>query len=422
MWYHWPHDAIPYLTNKHLSETTIAEILMKKVLIVDDDRSFRQSLIDGFKSYEDKFSIVTAEDGMQACEVLEKEDISLVLTDLKMPRMDGFELVAHLSSNFADIPVIVMTAFGTPEMEDNLKEMGTFQYIEKPIDFSLLVEKILKGLAGPSQGYITGVSLSSFLQLLELDKKDCTLTIKTGNKSGKMFFRNGELLDARYGNARGSEAAYVIVSWQNVEISIDNKCKISDKNIKESLGFILLEGSRRKDEDDAAADLKPKKASPALGSLDSLNMADLDLDLNAEKDLTPSAPVTKTPPKAPPAQSREVANNPVLAQFIGMLDSLPEVDGATISAKNGTVLHQSGEKNPNVANFITYVAVAAEQIEIAIGSSGRQYTIFSIADNTRLIVLCGNDVVVGLRVRNSVVPGPIADGLRPVLRRIALNP
>ncbi len=135
---------------------------MKKVLIVDDDRSFRQSLIDGFKSYEDRFSIATAEDGVQACEILEKTTIDLVLTDLKMPRMDGFELVAHLSSNFSDIPVIVMTAFGTPQMEDNLREMGTFQYIEKPIDFSMLVEKILKGLEGPSQGYITGVSLSSF--------------------------------------------------------------------------------------------------------------------------------------------------------------------------------------------------------------------------------------------------------------------
>lgn len=392
---------------------------MKKVLIVDDDRSFRQSLIDGFKSYEDKFSIITAEDGMQACEILEEESINLVLTDLKMPRMDGFELVAHLSSDFADIPVIVMTAFGTPEMEENLREMGTFQYIEKPIDFSLLVEKILKGLEGPSQGYITGVSLSSFLQLLELDKKDCTLTIKAGSKSGTMFFNDGELLDARHGAVRGSEAAYVIVSWKNVEISIDNKCPVTERKITESLGFILLEGSRRKDENDAVAQLDMPAGSSSSGSLDSLNMADLDLDLNTEDDLAPAPPASSLPQET--VLSQEVTNNPVLAQFINMLSTFSEIKGATVSAKNGTVLHQSGESNANVANFITYVAMAAEQIEIAIGSSGRQYTIFTITDGSKLIVLCGSDVVVGLRVESSANPGPIATGLRPILSRITLD-
>ncbi len=387
---------------------------MKNVLIVDDDSSFRQSLIDGFKSYEDKFSITTAKDGIQACEILDKATVNLVLTDLKMPRMDGFALVAHLSSTFPDIPVIVMTAFGTPQMEDSLREMGTFQYIEKPIDFTMLVEKILKGLEGPSQGYITGVSLSSFLQLLELDKKDCTLTIKAGGKDGVMFFRDGELLDSRYETVSGSEAAYEIVSWKNVEISIDNGCSLTNRKIKESLGFILLEGSRRKDEKDAAGKLNSPSSSKSFGSLDSLNMEDLDLNLKAEMRPTPA--VSQNSP-----QSTEISDNPILAQFITMLDSFAEITGAAISSKNGTVLHQSAEAMTNVANFITYVAVAAEQIEIAIGSSGRQYSIFTLTDGSKLIVLYGSEVVVGLQVGNAVIPAPIADGLRPILSRITLG-
>ncbi|RUM41790.1 MAG: hypothetical protein DSY80_08300 [Desulfocapsa sp.] len=294
--------------------------------------------------------------------------------------------------------------------------MGTFQYIEKPIDFTLLVDKIIKGLEGPSQGYITGVSLSSFLQLLELDKKDCTLTIKAGSRSGTMFFRDGKLLDARFGAVRGSEAAYEIVSWKNVEISIDNKCGVSTRKIVESLGFILLEGSRRKDELDATSKLTSPPAPSSFGSLDSLNMADLDLDLDSNE----TARQSSRPQQAVP-QSQMVNNNPILAQFITMLSSFPDIQSATISARNGTVLHQSGENNSNVANFITYVSVATEQIEIAIGSSGRQYSIFTINDGSKLIVLCGNEVVVGLRVGNSVVPAPIADGLRPVLSRITLN-
>lgn len=390
---------------------------MKKVLIVDDDKSFLQSLIDGFKSYENKFAIATAEDGIQATEILKREEISLVLTDLKMPRMDGFALVAYLSSNFSDIPVIVMTAFGTPEMEDNLREMGTFQYIEKPIDFAVLVKKIFKGLAGPSQGYITGVSLSSFLQLLELDKKSCTLTINAGSKSGTMHFRDGALLDASCGEVLGSEAAYEIVSWRNVEISMDNKRSVTTEIISESLGFILLEGSRRKDENDAASSASAPFTTNPMGSLDSLNMEDLDLDFQKAQE-KPLATSSKQPPI--PVQSETVANNPMLAQFITMLSSFSEIESATISDKNGNTLHQAGKVHDNIANFITYVAVAAEQIELAIGASGKQYSIFTLTDNSKLIVLYGQDVLVGLSVGSSVLPASIADGLRPVLSRISL--
>ncbi len=381
---------------------------MKKVLIVDDDESFLHSLIDGFKAYEDRFAITTAGDGIEALTALREQDINLVLTDLKMPRMDGFELVAHLSSNYSSIPVIVMTAFGTPDMEDNLREMGTFQYIEKPIDFGVLVEKILKGLAGPSKGYITGVSLSSFLQLLELDKKSCTLTIHAGSKKGIMYFRDGNLLDASAVGTQGSEAAYAIVSWKNVEIEIENSCPVTEVKITETLGFILLEGCRRKDEDNAAKSPQPKTGAAALGGLDSLNMEDLDLNLS-----------TAPPPPAP--QQFSPQTNPVLAQFITILSSFPEIISSTISSNDGTILHQAGEPENNTANFTTYVAVAAEQIRIAIGASGRQYSIFTLLDDTKLLVLCGQEVIVGLKVGSSVFPESIADGLRPVLSRIKLT-
>jgi|GEM_PF-620618 len=400
---------------------------MKRILIVDDDISFLHSLIDGFKAYEDKFSIVTAGNGIEAMECLVRQEINLVLTDLKMPRMDGFELVAHLSRTYSEIPVIVMTAFGTPEMGDNLREMGTFQYIEKPIDFTLLVDKILHGLAGSSKGFITGVSLSSFLQLLELDKKSCTLTITAGNKKGIMFFRDGVLLDAAYNNLHASEAAFEIVSWKNVGISIDNRCSITEEKISASLGFILLEGSRRKDEsDDIARKSSPPGEQSPMGSLDSLNMEDLELDLSAKKAPPPAgtlstlaAPIP-TQTQAQPPVSDAVARNPVLAQFITLLSSFPEIESATVCTKSGTVLHQTGDGTDNVANFITYVAVATEQIEITVGASEQQYATFTLDNGSKLIVLCGSEVIVGLRVGSSVFPAPIADGLRPILSRISL--
>ena len=203
---------------------------------------------------------------------------------------------------------------------------------------------------------------------------------------------------------------------KNVEIEIENSCSMEEKNISETLGFILLEGSRRKDENSAAQRIKKPSDGIELGGLDSLNMEDLDLDL----DLSTEAP-TESPQTQPEKVKEATVTDPVLAQFISLLSSFPEIMSATISTKDGSILHQSGEQNNNTANFITYVAGAAEQIGKAIGVSAQQYSLFTLDDESRLLVLCGQDVIVGIKVGSSAFPEPIADGLRPVLNRIKLQ-
>lgn len=120
---------------------------MKHVLIVEDEKTFQLTLLDGLRKYEKDFRVLTAENGMVAKEVLEKLPIDLVVTDLKMPGMDGFELLSLIRREHPYIPVIVMTAFGNPELEKWLQSIGIFAYLEKPIDFIDLTNKILSALA-----------------------------------------------------------------------------------------------------------------------------------------------------------------------------------------------------------------------------------------------------------------------------------
>jgi CheY-like chemotaxis protein len=217
------------------------------ILIVDDDKTFLLSLSDGLSSHDSMFNILTAGNGKEAVEELKENIIDLVITDLKMPEMDGFELMAFMSRNYPHIPVIVITAFGTPEIEKNLKSLGTFQYLEKPLDFNVLIERISEGLESKSSGYIKGISLPSFLQLVEMEKKTCTLMVKSKGRKGYLFFNNGILMDAETGKQEGEEAAYDIVSWDNAEIAIDGKCK-RKKNINALLSFIVMEAYRKRDE------------------------------------------------------------------------------------------------------------------------------------------------------------------------------
>ena len=76
--------------------------------------------------------------------VLETEYVDLVVTDLKMPVMDGFEFLSHMRKSYPDIPVIVISAFINPDAERRLSSLGIAQYLEKPFDSEDLVNWIQK--------------------------------------------------------------------------------------------------------------------------------------------------------------------------------------------------------------------------------------------------------------------------------------
>jgi CheY-like chemotaxis protein len=222
---------------------------VKKVLIVDDEKPFLLSLTDGLAAYAKDFEVLTALNGKEAVKALEANGVDLVVTDLRMPKMDGFELLAHMSSSYPDIPVIVMTAYGTPAIEERLQAMGTFHYLEKPLEFAVLADKIVDALkTGASPDRIHGISLAAFLQLLEMEHKTCTLTVISGGREGQLYFVKGELMQAAAGKVKGEEAALDIVTWDNVVIEIQYKCNIKKKSIGLPLTELLMEGFRIKDE------------------------------------------------------------------------------------------------------------------------------------------------------------------------------
>jgi len=222
---------------------------MKNVLIVDDEILFLQSLQEGFRAYAKDFNVILAEHGAKAIASLDSMQVDLVVTDLKMPVLDGFELLAHMSRHYPQIPTIVMTAFGkTPEMENKLEYFGVSQYVEKPVDYRKLASLILSELKFGSTGHLQGITLPTFLQLIEMEKKTCTLTVKSGEEFGYWYFRKGDLLEAETGKLAGREAAYLMLGWANTEIEISAQCKKRTKSIQASMNELLMEGIRLQDE------------------------------------------------------------------------------------------------------------------------------------------------------------------------------
>jgi DNA-binding NtrC family response regulator len=122
-------------------------VRVREVLIVDDEEPLLLSIADGLSIYRKCFNLQTATNGADAVKVLKSSPyIDLVVTDLSMPKMDGFELLAYMNRNYPKIPVILMTAFGTPKIEEIVSNMGIFRYLEKPLDINIIAENIFAAL------------------------------------------------------------------------------------------------------------------------------------------------------------------------------------------------------------------------------------------------------------------------------------
>jgi CheY-like chemotaxis protein len=225
--------------------------MIKNVLLVDDDREMLLALQEGFARYADSFSVLLAGDGVEALEYLKRQPVSLVVTDLKMPRVDGFELLATIMANFPDIPVIIITGYSTPRMEQLARKGGAVAFIAKPFLIENLARQIVSMLRQEADGgTLHNVSSGMFLQLIEMELKTCTIRLeeKTTGEKGVLFFVEGELCDARVGERQGEMAAYEIFAWDNVSLTIQNNCTVRQNRINKELSTLLLEGARRSDE------------------------------------------------------------------------------------------------------------------------------------------------------------------------------
>ena len=118
---------------------------METILIVDDEKNYPPiiaAVLEG-EGYE----TLTANSGHQAMEILKNSDVDLILADLKMPVMNGIELLEQIKTRDPDLPVIMMTAYGTVEKAVEAMQKGAHNFIQKPFDNEQLVIFVKKAVA-----------------------------------------------------------------------------------------------------------------------------------------------------------------------------------------------------------------------------------------------------------------------------------
>jgi DNA-binding NtrC family response regulator len=104
----------------------------RTILIADDEANLRKVLAAMLR--REGYEVLTASDGGEALELLQRCSVDVVLTDLKMPKVDGMELLKKVLADFEGIPVVMLTAHGTVDTAVNAMKLGAFDYLSKPFD------------------------------------------------------------------------------------------------------------------------------------------------------------------------------------------------------------------------------------------------------------------------------------------------
>lgn len=238
---------------------------MKTILVVDDDAAILTTLVGFLTTFSDELEVLTARNGREAVETLDRhQEVDLLLTDLYMPVMDGFELLAHMMRSCPAVPIIVMSGYEVPEMGDRIERQGALHYLEKPFSFETLGDTVRETLARTSKGHLTGVSLLGFLQLLNFEKKSCTLVVKSGPREGRIHVLEGELVNAEYDRFQGETAVFEILAWDDCEFDV-NVPQHVERLIYRPLHGVILEAA--KDLDESRSPARRREEAPQAASV-----------------------------------------------------------------------------------------------------------------------------------------------------------
>jgi DNA-binding response OmpR family regulator len=218
------------------------------ILVVDDERAMSRGLTRAILLRHPDFRVLSATSGGEAIKLLEEQSVDLVVTDLQMHDGDGFGLLAWLISQRPSVLAFAMSGFCDEGVQARLNALGAIECFPKPIEIDTLLTRISESLTASMRGHVNNVGLASFLQLIELEQKTCTLEVRHQQRRGTLYLRKGELIDARTDELRGEAAAYAIVDWLTVDLTIEGSCNTAERTIWKPAHFVLMEAMRLRDE------------------------------------------------------------------------------------------------------------------------------------------------------------------------------
>lgn len=224
----------------------------KKVLIVDDEEILTWIMSKTLSKDRKRYEVLVANDCTKALEIMESSPVDLVITDIRMPGMSGLDLLEEIRAKHPDTKVIVMTAYGNPEVQKEANERGCLHYLEKPFKIEDLRNLILDAIKVSKKGFVGRVAdlqLTDIIQLNCLGRMKTALSVSKDEMEGVIYFQDGEIVHASCGSQVGEEALFAILGWEGGDFTTLSGAEAPRRTISRPWQELLIEAMRQKDEE-----------------------------------------------------------------------------------------------------------------------------------------------------------------------------
>jgi len=224
--------------------------MRKKVLVVDDEEDLTWSISKNLAKDKDMYEVICVNGGQEALTVLSQVPIDLVVSDIKMPDLSGLDLLVRIKEEYNRTKVIIMTAYGSADVQKEASTRGSLYYIEKPFEIEDLRTLIHKSLTEKKgfDGKVTDFQLSDLIQMNVLGRMLAALVVTKDGDHGEIYFSEGNIVHAQCGKLVGDEAFYKILSWEDGKFEFRKGERTDQETVTKGWQSLLLEGMRRKDE------------------------------------------------------------------------------------------------------------------------------------------------------------------------------
>jgi CheY-like chemotaxis protein len=225
-----------------------------KILILDDDPVFLELYKEWLSQLPSKPEIQTSTSGARAMALLDAEVFRVLICDLKMPKMDGLQVLSIVRRRFPELRTVVMTGVQDEEFRSRAYALGVDLFWLKPDTqqnmqmFLECLESLLGRDADTGFRGIQSKSLMDILQMECLSQSSTVFRITRGSLVGKIWILNGDLIDAETDGARGEAAFRRILEWKSGTFETLPSEPERERTITKSINALLLETAQAIDE------------------------------------------------------------------------------------------------------------------------------------------------------------------------------
>ncbi len=245
-----------------------------QTLIVDDDESIRALVAEGLQVTDDRFAPITCGSLDEARQAMAASHapLDLLITDYSLPDGSGLEVIAECRRLHPRAPIILITAFGRPELKLEALRAGASAYVTKPFNLDALAEMALAlmgGRGGPwpenlGRGALRGVELTDLIQVFCMKGLDRTIRVYHGGEIGSVYIRRGFVRHVDLGKRSGLPALGQMLTWRTPALEALEGCLTGQNTIAPApTPFLLLEAARLIDETARGEDISTEPGSKA---------------------------------------------------------------------------------------------------------------------------------------------------------------